>query len=257
MRAAALVRQDDSTGAGRVPAGVAVGSGSRARTRRWFLRSHSALHHDRDLRSCRGVRCFDADCRRGAILANIRFGRRTAPGLARASRRNDAPVSRPAGTRDSNARHWFHHFTFYGFLLCFASTTSAAIDHYLLALDAPYPFLSVPVIFGTLGGIGLLIGPAGLYFVKLRRDPAISDPQQNSADVSFLALLFLTSLTGLLLLALRDAREMAILLRVHLGVVLALFLTMPYGKFVHGAYRLAALVRYAFEAASPAARKAR
>jgi citrate/tricarballylate utilization protein len=160
-------------------------------------------------------------------------------------------------TRDSRARSRFHHLTFYGFLLCFASTTAAAIDHYLLGLRAPYPFLSVPAILGTLGGIGLLIGPAGLYSIKRRRDPAISDPHQNGAEVSFLALLFATSLTGLLLLALRSTPEMGILLRIHLGVVLALFLTMPYGKFVHGAYRFAALIRYAFETASSATRKVR
>lgn len=147
----------------------------------------------------------------------------------------------------SGERARFHHFTFYGFLLCFASTTSAAIDYYLLKLDPPYPLLSVPVILGTLGGIGLLIGPAGLYFIKRRRDPAIADKRQDAADVSFLAMLFLTSVTGLLLLALRDTPQVNILLRIHLGVVLALFLTMPYGKFVHGFYRFAALMRYAFE----------
>ena len=38
------------------------------------------------------------------------------------------------GTPDPDARRWFHHFTFYGFLLCFASTTTAAIDHYLLGV---------------------------------------------------------------------------------------------------------------------------
>jgi citrate/tricarballylate utilization protein len=37
------------------------------------------------------------------------------------------------------------------------------------------------------------------------------------------------------------------LLAIHLAVVLALFVTMPYGKFVHGIYRLAALLRYALE----------
>ena len=37
---------------------------------------------------------------------------------------------------------------------------------------------------------------------------------------------------------------MGALLIVHLGIVLALFVTLPYGKFVHGLYRLAALVKY-------------
>jgi citrate/tricarballylate utilization protein len=34
---------------------------------------------------------------------------------------------------------------------------------------------------------------------------------------------------------------------IHLGVVAALFITLPYGKFAHVIYRYAALVRYAIE----------
>ena len=40
---------------------------------------------------------------------------------------------------------------------------------------------------------------------------------------------------------------MPLLLAVHLGFVLGLFLTLPYGKFVHGIYRTAALMVYAKE----------
>ena len=60
-------------------------------------------------------------------------------------------------------------------------------------------------------------------------------------------LLFLSSLTGLALLVFRETPAMAYLLIVHLGVVLALFLTLPYGKFVHGLYRVAALVKHSRE----------
>jgi len=149
----------------------------------------------------------------------------------------------------SQSRRNFHHLTFYGFLLCTASTTVAAAYHSIFGWEAPHAYFSLPVVLGTAGGIGLIVGPIGLYRLKRRRDPAIADSAQDQMDVSFLALLVLTSLTGLLLLALRETGAMGLLLRIHLGVVLGLFLTLPYGKFVHGIYRSAALVRSALETA--------
>jgi citrate/tricarballylate utilization protein len=146
-------------------------------------------------------------------------------------------------------RRWFHHCTFYGFLLCFASTSVAAIYHWL-GWPAPYGYSSAPVILGTLGGFGLLIGPAGLYGLSLSRDPELTDPAQRPTDRGFILLLFLTSLTGLILLVLRATPAMPALLIVHLGVVLAFFVTMPYGKFVHGLYRTAALVKHRGEQGS-------
>ena len=141
-------------------------------------------------------------------------------------------------------RRWMHHCTFYGFLLCFASTSVAAIYHVLFGWVAPYAYTSLPVLLGMAGGIGLIVGPAGLFVVDRRRDPALTHPSQASLDSPFLAMLFLTSLTGLLLLALREKAFMPSLLIGHLAFVLALFVTLPYGKFVHGIYRAAALVKF-------------
>jgi citrate/tricarballylate utilization protein len=149
--------------------------------------------------------------------------------------------------RPTDRRKIYHHFTFYGFLLCFASTSVATLYHYLLAREAPYAWWDLPVVLGTLGGIGLLIGPLGLLAEKFRRDSALADERQTGMDVAFILMLFLTGLTGLALLFWRETSAMGFLLALHLGAVSALFITLPYGKFVHGIYRYVALVRYARE----------
>jgi len=151
----------------------------------------------------------------------------------------------------SQRRRLFHQLTFHGFLLCFAANCVATVYHYAFDWPAPYPVMSLPVLLGTVGGIGLLGGPAGLAWLNLRRHPRHGDPAQRPMDLGFIALLFLTSLTGLALLAWRDGRAMAPLLAAHLGAVMALFLTMPYGKFSHGIYRSAALLKWAVEKRRP------
>jgi citrate/tricarballylate utilization protein len=40
---------------------------------------------------------------------------------------------------------------------------------------------------------------------------------------------------------------MPVLLSIHLGVVMGFFLTIPYGKFGHGFYRLVALLKNSIE----------
>ncbi|MBY0265972.1 MAG: tricarballylate utilization 4Fe-4S protein TcuB [Burkholderiales bacterium] len=151
----------------------------------------------------------------------------------------------------SLVRRVFHHFTFYGFMLCLASTSVATVYHYVLNYPAPYPYTSLPVILGTLGGIGLLIGPAGLLYLKSQRDPELAATDQTGMDAGLLVLLFMISLTGLGLMIWRETGAMGTWLAIHLGFVLALFLTMPYGKFVHGMYRLMALVRWHVERRRP------
>ena len=151
------------------------------------------------------------------------------------------------GEKPTDRRRLYHHLTFYGFALCFAATCVATLYHYLLGREAPYPWWDLPVVLGTLGGIGLLIGPIGLLAAKSQRDPVLVDEQRYGMDTAFIAMLFLTALTGLVLLVLRETAAMGPLLAIHLGAVFALFITLPYGKFVHGLYRFVALVRYARE----------
>jgi citrate/tricarballylate utilization protein len=153
--------------------------------------------------------------------------------------------SRNESSRDR--RRFYHHCTFYGFMLCFAATSVATLYHYLLGSEAPYPWYDLPVLLGIAGGVGLIVGPMGLFLAKVRRDPALVDQSRFGMDVAFLAMLFATSGSGITLLLLRAIPAMGVALAVHLGVVFSLFITMPYGKFVHGLYRFAALVKYAKE----------
>lgn len=153
--------------------------------------------------------------------------------------------------RFTHRRRMFHHLTFYGFMLCFAATSVATIYHYVFDWQAPYAYTSLPVILGTVGGIGLLIGPAGLFWLNKRRAALHGDPSQQTMDRGFIALLFWVSLTGLALLVWRDTSAMALLLAIHLGFVMAFFLTLPYSKFAHGIYRSAALLKWAIEKRQP------
>ncbi len=107
------------------------------------------------------------------------------------------------------------------------------------------------MILGILGGLGLLVGPAGLLWLNLHRSARQGDPAQRPMDRGFIALLLLVSATGFALLVLRDTRFMALWLAIHLGIVLALFLTLPYGKFAHGIFRSAALLKFAVEKRLP------
>ena len=138
--------------------------------------------------------------------------------------------------------------TFYGFLLCFAATSVGTLYHYAFSWFAPYAYISLPKVLGILGGIGLVAGPLGLIVLKRRSAGSpVSTGKTKQLDAGFLLLLLLTGLSGLLLTALRGTDLLGLLLVVHLGLVMGLFLAMPYGKFIHGFYRIQALTAYALE----------
>jgi citrate/tricarballylate utilization protein len=157
----------------------------------------------------------------------------------------------------SSWRRWGHHLTAGGFALSFASTSVAAFYHSVLGVTAPYGYGSLPVVLGTLGGLGLVVGPVVQSWQRRRQDPALRDPAQSGLDSGFVWLLWLTAATGLALLILRHTAAMPWLLVGHLGVVLALFVSLPYGKFVHGWFRAAALALDAAEREAEAHRRGR
>jgi citrate/tricarballylate utilization protein len=127
----------------------------------------------------------------------------------------------------------------------------ATVYHYVFGWVAPYELPSLPKVLGAAGGVGLLLGSLGLLKLNLQRHPEQGDLAQKPMDLGFIALLALTSASGLALWLARATPALPALLAVHLGVVMALFATLPYGKFAHGVFRMAALLRFAVEKRQP------
>ncbi len=156
-----------------------------------------------------------------------------------------------ADDRWTKERRACHHATFYGFMLCLAATSVATLYHYVFGWPAPYGWLSLPKFLGTLGGLLLVVGTAGLLRLRFRRHPQHTVAAQRPMDLGFTALLLATGASGLGLALARDSAAMPLWLCLHLGAVMAFFATMPYSKFAHGVYRGAALLKWAIERRLP------
>jgi citrate/tricarballylate utilization protein len=149
------------------------------------------------------------------------------------------------------ARRRWHQLTFYGFGLCFAATLAATLLHYGLHAPAPYGWLSLPKLLGTTGGAMMVAGCIGLARLHARRHPDHRLDEQRGLDRGFITLLLVTAASGLVLALAHGTPAVPLLLCAHLGAVLALFATLPCGKFVHGVYRAAALLKWAVERRQP------
>jgi citrate/tricarballylate utilization protein len=147
----------------------------------------------------------------------------------------------------SVSRRRAHHLVMYGFLATFAATVSAAVAEYLLGDEPPYSLLSVPVLLGLLGGVALVWGCVELILLKREATRELATEDARAMDYAFLVALLLVGATGLLVLVLRDSSALGFVLLIHLATVAALYLTAPYGKFLHAVYRFAALLRSAHE----------
>ena len=151
----------------------------------------------------------------------------------------------------TSVRRVYHSLVFWGFLSAFTSTTLAAIYQELFHWLPPYSLTSAPVIFGTAGGVASVIGAGGLIWFKTKSDSAPAGAGAASLDYVFLATLGLVSVSGLLTLALRATWLMGTMLTIHLALIAALFITAPYGKFVHFVYRYLALIKHRTEENRP------
>src|SRR3990170_765290 len=117
-----------------------------------------------------------------ATLRNLRGG---GPGCG-------YPTQRP-----SHRRAVFHALVFYGFLSALISTVVAALYQDLLGILPPYPLLSAPVLFGTLGGAAMIGGCVGLLWLKRRSDPERVARPMRTMDVVFILDLLLVNVTGI------------------------------------------------------------
>lgn len=152
------------------------------------------------------------------------------------------------GDRFSDRRRVQHHLMMYGFLLCFAATSSATVLHYGFGWQAPYPFWAPPKLLGVPGGVMMVVGGAGLAWLKTQADPGLGAARVWGGEMAFILLLVVVALTGLALYAATGTTVVPALLAVHLASVMTLFLLMPFSKMVHGFFRLTAL---AAEAGKP------
>ena len=149
--------------------------------------------------------------------------------------------------RPSSVRRIYHSLTFWGLTSDFVSTTLAFVYQDFFHRLPPYALTSAPVIFGGIGGLALIVGTGGLIHYKLQSDREPAAAAASGMDYVFLVTLGLTALTGMLTLILRATPAMGSILVLHLACIAALFVSAPYGKFVHAVYRTLAVIRYEIE----------
>jgi citrate/tricarballylate utilization protein len=143
----------------------------------------------------------------------------------------------------SPARRRYHLGVSYGFGLCLVSTGSAGFMQQILRIEPPYTYLSVPVITGTIGGLGMIGGCLGLMVLKSRSDRALGTESMRRADYGFLWALLILAASGILTLLFRTTALFGPVLVMHLAAVIVAFAVAPYTKFVHWIYRLLAIYK--------------
>ena len=142
----------------------------------------------------------------------------------------------------NRTRYHAHMGILYGFLFLVAATTGSFIYTVILGRELSLPLWDPVKIIGNFGGLILL---AGLTWISYRRLAKRNEAgKAGYFDWFFVGLLYITTLTGFLLEAIRFA-ELSVLAYsiylVHLVFYFTLFTYLPYSKFAHVIYRTLAM----------------
>ncbi len=162
---------------------------------------------------------------------------------------------------DQAPRKLSHLMAFYGFIALFIVTSWAVLDIYLMpffgvATRYPFDLLHPMKILGNVGGILLIVGSARAILTR-KNAPKDGYHQSTTFDWIFVWLLLLVGISGFCVEVFRFAAEAAAgeeayasafalpaysIYFVHLVVVFGLLVYLPYSKFAHMWYRLAAMI---------------
>lgn len=152
-----------------------------------------------------------------------------------------------SGCVTARSRYRYHIFSFYGYIALSVVTFWVITAPYnpLIQGDFIYPFdfWSPWKLLANLGGLALLFGTFSII-----RDRLIDRPYTNPStyfEWAFLLTLFLVVLSGFATEALHYFRlepHRHVVYFVHLMLVFALLMTLPFSKFAHVIYRATAMV---------------
>lgn len=181
----------------------------------------------------RGVRAWVQAVRDAATLRNMRGGEEGCYVIP------DTPTV---------WRRLWHAGVAYGFSLCLLATIAAAVEQDIVGVAPPYPYASVPVLAGLVGGVLLVAGSIGLAVTMRSQDFLGVDEGLVRRDGMLLAALGALGLSGCAVLFCRSTGAYGAVLALHLTLVWSCVLLAPVSKIVHAAYRLLALVQEREEA---------
>jgi quinone-modifying oxidoreductase subunit QmoC len=139
-------------------------------------------------------------------------------------------------------RYFSHLLTFYGFVGLFIVTIGVVIAAYIFDYY-PIPLFHPLKILGVLSTIAMLVGIT--WIIAARAGKPESTETSTGRDWSFIGILLTVVLTGLATMVLRFADVPSVAYPVyfiHLVVVFALLVYLPYSRFAHMVYRTVALI---------------